>query len=118
MALWTGFYLLGLGGVLDRRPPIKLIYYIYHRPACLNSGKEAKYILRSRDRSREWLAIALTSIALKSNHVNGSGMGVGGSAAATAMGIGLGIAFLPVPSSTEAVLAVSFSFKKLFPFIF
>ena len=43
---------------------------------------------------------------------------MGGSAAATALGIGLGIAFLPVPNSTEAVLAVSFSFKKSFPLIF
>ena len=41
--------------------------------------------------------------------VNGGGVGVANAAAAAAMGVGLGIALSPVPSSTEAVPAVSFS---------
>ena len=40
--------------------------------------------------------------------VNGGGVGMANAAAAAAMGVGLGIALSPVPSSTNAVPAVSF----------
>lgn len=48
------------------------------------------------------------------NQVNGAGVGVASAAAAAAMGVGLGIALSPVPSSTEAVPAVSCSILAIF----